>query len=223
MNPNRSETKLTDTGTPHPTGAFASTEAILGRVDTGETPDKIRHIPPNWVKHHRQLLALRGQLEAERRDLASAARQPLETFSLHIADRATDEFEHNLALCQLSHEQDALYEINQALKRIENGTYGFCELSGKPIPEARLNALPWARFALEAEQQLERERAVNSVHLGELRSVARPIPRKADIIAPGEEQPPWASEETLTPLSHPISSRDSSQSRVAVMKDGLES
>jgi RNA polymerase-binding transcription factor DksA len=53
-----------------------------------------------------------------------------------------------------SFEQEALYEIDAALKRIEDGTYGICELTGKPIPWERLEAIPWTRFSLEAQNQL---------------------------------------------------------------------
>jgi len=57
----------------------------------------------------------------------------------------------------LSQEQDALYEIDEALKRIELGTYGKCEMSGKPIPRARLEAIPFARFTVECQSQLEKQ------------------------------------------------------------------
>ena len=57
----------------------------------------------------------------------------------------------------LSQEQDALYEIDQALKRIELGTYGKCEMSGKQIPRARLEAIPFARFTVECQSQLEKQ------------------------------------------------------------------
>ena len=50
------------------------------------------------------------------------------------------------ALSLLSQEQDALYEIDEALKRIEQGTYGICELCNKPILHARLEAIPFAWF-----------------------------------------------------------------------------
>jgi RNA polymerase-binding transcription factor DksA len=130
----------------------------------------MEHIPPKWAKHYRRLLTLRERLEAQWRDHALAATQPLETYSMDMADAATDEFDHDLALCSLSAEQDALYEIDEALKRIEAGTYGVCELSGKPIPQARLNALPWTRFAGEVERQLELAGATRRPHLGELRS-----------------------------------------------------
>ena len=55
-------------------------------------------------------------------------------FGMHQADAGSDAYDRDFALSLLSQEQDALYEIDQALKRIEVGTYGICEMSGKPIP-----------------------------------------------------------------------------------------
>jgi DnaK suppressor protein len=75
----------------------------------------------------------------------------------HQADAGSDAYEKDFALSLLSQEQDALYEIEEALKRIEGGTYGVCEMSNKPIPHARLEAIPFARFTVECQQQLEKE------------------------------------------------------------------
>ena len=73
----------------------------------------------------------------------------------------------------LSSEQDALYEIEQALHRIRDGTYGICELSGKRIESERLQAIPWARFTAAAEKQLEKEGAVTRHRLGPRDTVPR--------------------------------------------------
>jgi DnaK suppressor protein len=75
----------------------------------------------------------------------------------HQADAGSDAYEKDFALSLLSQEQDALYEIEEALKRIEVGTYGVCEMSNKFIPHARLEAIPFARFTVECQQQLEKE------------------------------------------------------------------
>jgi RNA polymerase-binding transcription factor DksA len=75
----------------------------------------------------------------------------------HQADAGSDAYEKDFALSLLSQEQDALYEIEEALKRIEMGTYGICEMSNKNIPHARLEAIPFARFTVECQQQLEKE------------------------------------------------------------------
>ena len=75
----------------------------------------------------------------------------------HQADAGSDAYEKDFALSLLSQEQDALYEIEEALKRIEVGSYGVCEMSNKFIPHARLEAIPFARFTVECQQQLEKE------------------------------------------------------------------
>lgn len=78
-------------------------------------------------------------------------------FGMHQADAGSDAYDRDFALSLLSQEQDALYEINEALKRIENGTYGICEMSGKRIPEVRLEALPFTRYTVECQSRIEQE------------------------------------------------------------------
>ena len=78
-------------------------------------------------------------------------------FGMHQADAGSDAYDRDFALSLLSQEQDALYEIDEALKRIELGTYGKCEMSGKSIPHARLEAIPFARFTVECQSQLEKQ------------------------------------------------------------------
>jgi RNA polymerase-binding transcription factor DksA len=88
-----------------------------------------------------------------------------------MADSGTDNFDRDFALSLLSSDQDAIYEIEEALKRIEKNTYGICELTGKPIPKTRLEAIPWARFTVQAQAQLEREGALRQRRLGALGTV----------------------------------------------------
>lgn len=84
-------------------------------------------------------------------------------FGMHQADAGSDAYDRDFALSLLSQEQDALYEIDQALKRVELGTYGICEMSGKPIPHARLEAIPFARFTVECQTQLEKQNKASRV------------------------------------------------------------
>jgi len=77
-------------------------------------------------------------------------------FGMHQADAGSDAYDRDFALSLLSQEQDSLYEIDQALKRVENGTYGVCEMSGKQIPKARLEALPFTRYTVECQAELEK-------------------------------------------------------------------
>ena len=78
-------------------------------------------------------------------------------FGMHQADAGSDAYDRDFALSLLSQEQDALYEIEEALKRIDAGTYGICEMSGKAIPHARLEAIPFARFTVECQTQIEKQ------------------------------------------------------------------
>jgi RNA polymerase-binding transcription factor DksA len=78
-------------------------------------------------------------------------------FGMHQADAGSDAYDRDFALSLLSQEQDALYEIEEALKRIESGTYGMCEMSGKPIAHARLEAIPFARYTVECQSQIEKQ------------------------------------------------------------------
>src|SRR2546423_13166466 len=84
-------------------------------------------------------------------------------FGMHQADAGSDAYDRDFALSLLSQEQDALYEIEEALKRIDAGTYGTCEMSGKQIPEARLEAIPFARFTVECQAQLEKQRKATRI------------------------------------------------------------
>ncbi|CAF0703693.1 TraR/DksA family transcriptional regulator [Candidatus Methylacidithermus pantelleriae] len=78
-------------------------------------------------------------------------------FGLHQADAGSEAYDKDFALTLLSQEQDALYEIEEALKRIETGTYGICQMCGNPIPRARLEAVPYARFCVGCQREQERE------------------------------------------------------------------
>ena len=78
-------------------------------------------------------------------------------FGMHQADAGSDAYDRDFALSLLSQEQDALYEIEQALGRIDLGTYGICEMTGKPIAHPRLEAIPFARYTVECQSQLEKQ------------------------------------------------------------------
>jgi RNA polymerase-binding transcription factor DksA len=61
-------------------------------------------------------------------------------------------------LSLVSSEQEALSEIDGAIKRIRNGTYGICEITGKPIAKERLLAVPFTRYSAEAQKEIEKNR-----------------------------------------------------------------
>ena len=75
----------------------------------------------------------------------------------HQGDAGSDAYDRDFALSVLAKEQDALYEIEQALRRIQLGLYGICEISSNKIPTARLEAIPFARLTVECQAQWEKE------------------------------------------------------------------
>ena len=147
---------------------------IIGRAGAADASSG--RVPAKWKWHYGVLLSLQGRLLRERGEARCAVAEPLEPHSLDEADSATDESDHDLALTQLSAEQDALYEVGAALQRIVDGSYGVCEETGKAIPAARLKAIPWARFTREAEERLESKGMVRPARLnkaGTVRSKGR--------------------------------------------------
>src|SRR6266704_983849 len=152
--------------------ASATAASILGQQPSAKAKKNGEvKIKGEWAKFYERLMELRDQLIRQMNGLAKESAQEMAGYSLHMADSGTDNFDRDFALSLLSSDQDAIYEIEEALKRIERGTYGVCELTTKPIPKARLSAIPWTRFTVEAQAQLEREGALKQRRLGTLGSV----------------------------------------------------
>ena len=81
----------------------------------------------------------------------------------HQGDAGSDAYDRDFALSLLSQERDSLFEIDAALKKFQEGTYGLCEISGKQIPHARLEALPFARYTVECQAELEKTNRLHRV------------------------------------------------------------
>jgi len=129
----------------------------------GQPVSKERRLNPWMKKQQLRLLALKDTLLDS---MTGVARDNLRTghdaheasaHGLHQADAGSDSYDRDFALNLLSQEQDALFEIDEALKRIAKGAYGTCEMSGKAIPKARLEARPFARFTVECQSEIERK------------------------------------------------------------------
>ena len=155
-------------GKPH---GLATAAAILGSPTLKAKKGGPVKVKAQWAKYYNRLLELRDQLTRQMDGLAKESAQEMAGYSLHMADSGTDNFDRDFALSLLSSDQDAVYEIEEALKRIEKNTFGICELTGKPIPKKRLEAIPWTRFTVEAQAQLEREGALRQRRLGALGTV----------------------------------------------------
>lgn len=172
MNTKKKETSKKAGAKPH---ASATAASILGRPIASPTVKVKKNgeakIKAEWMPFYERLMELRDQLTRQMNGLAKESAQEMAGYSLHMADSGTDNFDRDFALSLLSSDQDAMYEIEEALKRIEKNTYGICELTGKPIPRSRLEAIPWTRFTVQAQAQLEREGALRQRRLGALGTV----------------------------------------------------
>ena len=146
-------------------------------------------VHPEWDLFYRKLQEFRQCLMEESASHAEEAVQPIERHSMDMADSATDEFDHNMALGILSHQQDSIHEVDAAIQRIFDGTYGICEKTGKRIPAERLMAVPWTRYTREALEHMERNRLVKFPHLREVASLRDDIPGGlAEAPEPGDDE-----------------------------------
>ena len=90
--------------------------------------------------------------EDTRRRSQKEAAGDLSGYSLHMADMASDNFDREFTLNLASGERETLLEIDEALKRIEEKTYGNCLLCGKKISKKRLSAMSYAKFCLKCKK-----------------------------------------------------------------------
>lgn len=81
----------------------------------------------------------------------------LSAYGFHMADAGTDNFDREFALSLVSSEQDGLYEVEEALKRLEAGSYGVCELCEKAIARPRLEAVPFTRLCINCQASTEKD------------------------------------------------------------------
>ena len=134
------------------------------RVKVSSTRTKKRSLTSIDTEHFKQLLLekrreiLRNVNEFEDEALKKSrldASGDLSSMPIHMADIGTDNYEQEFALGLMDSERKLLREIDNSLGRIEQGTYGICEGTDKPIPKARLEAQPWARYCVEYARKLE--------------------------------------------------------------------
>jgi RNA polymerase-binding transcription factor DksA len=145
----------------------ASLADILGFNPTEKKRDttlETESIPKKWQKFYKLLISLRQHVQEEIElhtadTLKHSSREDsgdLANYGNHQADAGTDTFDRDFALSLVSSEQDALNEIEEAILRIKDGTYGICEVTGKPIKKERLTAVPFARDSLEGQKEYEK-------------------------------------------------------------------
>ncbi|HEV2295619.1 MAG TPA: TraR/DksA C4-type zinc finger protein [Tepidisphaeraceae bacterium] len=145
------------------TKTFINPPPPLAPVPTNGKPKKNQAgLSSKELEHFRGLLLdkrreLVGDMShMEREALRSASGTNLSNLPMHMADMGTDNYEQEFTLGLVEKERVLLREINQALAKIQDGTYGICEGTGKPINKMRLEAQPWARYSIEHARQMER-------------------------------------------------------------------
>jgi len=116
--------------------------------------------------NERQQAYFRDKLIAWRSDIQRESAETVESLQEHnlnapdLADRATSESSRSIELRARDRQRKLVSKINQALKRIEDGEYGYCEDTGEPISLQRLDARPIATLSLEAQERHERREKV---------------------------------------------------------------
>ena len=153
---------------PHHVKAASLTDILGFNPRRGKSAEDLveLNVPEKFKRYYRLLIDLRKHLTAgielhSEETLKRSAKDDagaLSSYGQHMADSGTDTFDRDFALSLVSSEQEALTEIDAAIKRIHDGSYGVCEINQKPIAKERLLAVPFTRYSAEAQKQLERNR-----------------------------------------------------------------
>lgn len=121
--------------------------------DSKLTPAEIAEFKALLLAKRNEILGNVTSMEDEtlRRENSNLSNMPI-----HMADLGTDNFDQEFTIGLVESERKLLMEINDALNRIENDTFGICESGGKPIPKARLEAIPWTKYCVEYANMIEK-------------------------------------------------------------------
>ncbi|CAA9215167.1 MAG: hypothetical protein AVDCRST_MAG10-349 [uncultured Acidimicrobiales bacterium] len=111
------------------------------------------------AEERERLVEVRSTFDAEglTEESESDSVGELSSYDQHQADMGTETFEREKDLSILEQVEAELADVEHALRRLDEGTYGTCEVDGKPIPEERLEAMPATRLCLEHQAEAERE------------------------------------------------------------------
>jgi RNA polymerase-binding transcription factor DksA len=123
-------------------------------VKTNLSAEQLEEFKQLLLKKRQQLV---GDITGMENEALRAGSGSLSNMPSHLAEQGSEAYDQSLSLNLAAADRKLLREIDDALKRIEEGTYGICELSLKPIKIERLRELPWARHSMEAARELERQ------------------------------------------------------------------
>lgn len=125
----------------------------------------------------------------------------LSSMPIHMADLGSDNFEQEFSLGLMDTERKIVQEIIMALRRIDEGTFGMCEGTGEPIPKARLEAYPWARYCIQYAEKIEKGQVVelrnNTYSSGSYSSIGTGIDEEIDDEEDDEDKEEYEEEEDV--------------------------
>lgn len=110
------------------------------------------------MKFKKRLEEMRSQLTHSLRGSTAEVKTPDEAtgYSQHQADQGTDDFDRTISLELTTKEYNILRQIERALEKIDENTYGVCDVTGEEIPLARLEAVPYATMTVKAQEKFEK-------------------------------------------------------------------
>ena len=117
----------------------------------------IDHVRARLAEDHERLQAIQTELAPVREESEEDSLQELSSYAQHQADLGTETFDREKDLSILDQVETDLADIEHALRRLDDGTYGTCEACGKPVGDERLEAMPATRFCLDDQAKAERE------------------------------------------------------------------
>jgi RNA polymerase-binding transcription factor len=121
------------------------------------TKKDLKHFEERLLEERKKLLGQLGYLEKTMNQTQRDAGGDLSAYSFHMADMGTDAMEREKAFLFASAEGKLLYNVDQALRRLYRSEYGNCQLCGKDIGKARLDAIPHAGLCVECQEKQEKE------------------------------------------------------------------
>ena len=138
---------------------------VRGRSNTGKGDMKGLTLTKEQVKQFRQLLIterakLAEEIKSIARDVSTSPREAsgdLSAYTVHLADMAADTYDRELSMNIVSSEQEILYQIDDALKRLDDGSYGTCLQCSQPITMSRLKAVPYASLCISCQRVKEQK------------------------------------------------------------------
>jgi len=130
-----------------------TSDSKMQKSRAGLTSRELEHYRDLLLAKRRELL---GDVTSMEREALRSGNTNLSTLPVHMADTGTDNYEQEFTLGLVEKDRQLLREINVALAKVQDGSYGLCEGTGKPISKPRLEAQPWARFSIEHARALEK-------------------------------------------------------------------